>query len=372
MFEGLKRSAGQPTRDDWNRLLELLETLPITPGPGLLMRRTPSGTTLWPRKRRGGAAADALQFSVTVRLDGETWKAKVRPGWVRSSNPDSGASEPFKDWMPTVGTGPAVPLNDAVTPEITVTSGQTVYCRVAATSKGVIEVAPKIEAGATPEAGVHFQPPNADVDGDLYLPIAKIEISGDPLVVTITQIQQGGPINVVPNLPEHKNVGGKFEVSQGRVAAGDTYNFRTLEQLSGVGEEIIKGSGTGTGDTIPFRRIAQRATSPQVRVGEIDADIIKVEGNGYDSTEGAVRKFSINVVDGLVTSFLRDDTGGWWGTITHEFDLAAAFGGGSPVTMVETYEAGSLISVTHSSGYASGDGTQGSPGVVVFNTRDYP
>ena len=311
---------------------------------------------------RASGGAGSLQFKVSIRLDGADYKVKVRPGYVRTINPDSAASEPVKDWMPTMG---GTALDDATTPELIVTDGQTVYCRVATTAKGVITAAPTIVAETTPEAGVHFQPPTASVTGDLYLPIADISITGSPAVITITQVQQGGPIVVTPNLPEIKNVGGQFEISKGRIASGDTYDLRTLEQLSGVGEELIKGTTPGTGDTIPFRRIAERASSPQVRVGQISDDIIKVEGNGFDQNfVGVVRNLA--VTDGLVTGW-DEVSDGWWGTITFEFINYIA---SSTITMVQTWENGILVGVTHSSGYVSGVGTEASPGVVEWITTD--
>jgi hypothetical protein len=268
------------------------------------------------RPRASGGAS--LQFRVSVRLDGETYKAKVQPGWVRSISPDADAIEPVKDWMPTMGSGPAVPLDDATAPEITVVNGQTVYCRIATTAKGIIEEAPKIEAETTPEAGVHFQPPNAAIEGDLYFPLANITITGSPAVVTIEQIQQGGPIVVVPNLPEIKNIGAKREVFSARIPAGDSYDFRTLEQLEGDGEPIIKELDPGDpeadppvaaeeeGDTIPFRRIAPKATSPQITITD-GGDVIRVEGNGYDQSFGGLVT-GLTVADGLVTAF--SDAGG--------------------------------------------------------------
>ena len=46
-----------------------------------------------------GSAATSSQFKVSIRLDGATYKVKVRPGYVRTINPDSAATEPVKDWM---------------------------------------------------------------------------------------------------------------------------------------------------------------------------------------------------------------------------------------------------------------------------------
>ena len=252
-----------------------------------------------PPPRQINTRSDQLQFKVYgVRYDAaaEAWKCKVRPGYVRTINPDADATEPIKDWMPTVGSDPAVALDAEESPEIEIADGQTIYCRVATTAKGIIEAAPKIEAAATPEAGTHFQPPDADVEGDLYFPIADIEIAGDPEVVTITQIQQGGPIVVVPNLPELKNIGGEREVFAGRTAAGDTYDLRTLEQLIVEGgAEIIKplGESEEEGDTIPFRNIRKNNSEsvPYTIVGSgdsVDVTLAGLTGTFTDLDEGSV------------------------------------------------------------------------------------
>lgn len=264
---------------------------------------------------RANTGGSALQFKVYgVRYDSvqDKYFCKVRPGWVRNRNADSEATEPVKDWMPEAGS-PGVALNAAEPPEIEIADGQTVYCRVATTDKGIIEEAPTIEAADTPEAGEHFQPPNASAEGDLYFPLCNVTIEGDPAVVTLEQIQQGGPLNVTPNLPEIKNVGGKREVFKARVPAGDTYDFRTLEQLEGDGEPVIKDLDPGDpeadppvpaeeeGDTLKFRRVAQRATSPQVTVKD-GGDVIRVEGNGEDLNYFDPFGGQINFIDGLVTN----------------------------------------------------------------------
>jgi hypothetical protein len=318
-----------------------------------------------PRQRPITGGSEMLQFKVYgVRYDAaaEAWKCKVRPGYVRTINPDADATEPIKDWMPTVGSGPAVPLDDDETPEIEIADGQTIYCRVATTAKGIIEAAPKIEAAATPEAGVHFQPPDADVEGDLYFPIADIEIAGDPEVVTITQIQQGGPIVVTPNLPELKNIGEGYEVFAGREASGDTYDFRKLEQLEGSGEPLIRDDDP-VGDSIPFRRVAGRPSPTQVTVSGDDPDVIVIEGNGFDQNfEGIVK--NLNVIDGLVTGY-DEIAEGWWGQVGFQFQPAT----GSVQTLTLDFEGGILVAVD-SSQTVTGEGTEDDEGSVNFQFGD--
>jgi hypothetical protein len=266
------------------------------------------------------SVSSPLQFKIYgVRYDteDEKWYCKVRPGWVRSRNPDSDATEPIKDWMPTVG-DPAVALDAEEPPEIEIADGQTVYCRVTTTAKGIIEEAPTIEAATTPEAGVHFQPPNQETEGDLYFPLCNITIEGDPEVVTLEQIQQGGPIDVVPNLPELKNVGDEREVFKGRESAGDTYDFRTLKQIEpdAYGLPIIKPEPedpTEAGDleTIDFKFITQREEDAQVQVEDVgDGEGIRIKGNGNDLDYLDPFGGQINFVDGLVTNVTPSDVEG--------------------------------------------------------------
>jgi hypothetical protein len=292
---------------------------------------------------RGGSAGSALQFKISIRKDGETWKAKVRPGWVRNRNADADATEPVKDWMPTMG-DPAVALDAETAPEIEIADGQTVYCRVATTDKGIIEEAPTIESADTPEAGTHFQPPNASAEGDLYFPLANITITGDPAVVTIEQIQQGGPLNVTPNLPELLSVGGEREVFKERVPAGDRYEFRTLRQLDGgaAGLPIIKPEPSDPSEadaleTIDFKYITERGTSPQVQIEDVaGGNGIRVKGNDYYTEEAGVRKFTISVKDGLISSLLKDDdSGGNLNLTVVTFEWAASGPDGSMMRLSE-------------------------------------
>jgi hypothetical protein len=324
-----------------------------------------------PRQRPITGGSEMLQFKVySVRYDAtaEAWFCKVRPGYVRTISPDADATEPVKDWMPTVG-DPAVALDADETPEIEIADGQTIYCRVATTAKGIIVEAPKIEAAATPEAGTHFQPPDADVEGDLYFPLCNITIGGDPEVVTLEQIQQGGPIVVTPNLPELKNIGGEREVFAGRAAAGDTYDLRTLEQLIVEGgAEIIKplGESEEEGDTIPFRSIVKNNSEgvPYTITG--DGDAIEVTLQGADDSYTDPFGGSILFAGGLVKEFVSSDIEGWWGQIGLQFQPA---GGGSFQTLTIDVEGGIIVAVESSQGSA-GDGTEDDPEILVFSWGD--
>lgn len=328
-----------------------------------------------PTANIGRTATAALQFKIYgVRYDteAEAWKCKVRPGWVRTRNPDADATEPIKDWMPTVG-DPAVALDADEPPEIEIADGQTVYCRVATTAKGIIEEAPKIEAADTPEAGVHFQPPNVETEGDLYFPLCNITIEGSPEVITLEQIQQGGPIDVVPNLPELRSVGEEREVFKGRESSGDTYDFRTLKQFDGgsASQPIIKpepAEDPESLEVIEFKYLTQRGSDPQVQIVDVaSGEGIRIQGNDFNESYNDVRKFDIVVKDGLVKSFTKSGDSGWWGTVGWQFTPA---GGGSVQTLELDFEDGILVDVTNSQGAPAGAGTEADPALANFQFGD--
>jgi hypothetical protein len=137
----------------------------------------------------------------------------------------------------------------------------------------------------------------------------------------------------------------------------DTVNFRNLEQRDGTGETIIATDGT---DSIPIKRVAQRATSPQVTVSTVDDDIV-VEGNGVDGDNDAV-----TVVDGLVTNVKAMATG-WWGAITWDVD-----NNGTISTLTLDIANGIIFDVTAAGSDASvtGAGTEVDPGVASINFYD--
>jgi hypothetical protein len=313
----------------------------------------------------GGGARDVIQFKVYgVRYDTteEAWFCKIRPGYVRNVNPDSDATEPVKDWMPTAPDLTA--LDEEEAPEFEIADGQTVYCRVESSNKEIITVAPTIVVANTPEAGTHYQPPDASVTGDLYYPIANIEIAGDPEVVTVTQIQQGGPIVIRPNLPELKNIGGEIEIYAGRISAGDTYDLRTLEQLTGSGKPIIKPEDPLT-DTIKFRGVKEKASSPQVRVNAADGDDeIEIRGNGYDSSESSVRMLDLSSVDGLVTSITKGIAG-----VHGAINFYHTPNVGSDISLTINIVDGSIVSVTGGTSN-TGDWDEDVPGFADFITQD--
>jgi hypothetical protein len=103
MFQDLKRDngSGPPTRDAWNELASRLESLVVSPGPGLFMRRTPTGTVLWGARGRK-APHDRGRFVVT--FSAKSQRLYVSEGSVVTGpDPDD---EKLRGIMPTLSETP--------------------------------------------------------------------------------------------------------------------------------------------------------------------------------------------------------------------------------------------------------------------------
>jgi hypothetical protein len=249
---------------------------------------------------------NSVQFDVVFVSKSEVL---VTLGFVRCVNPDSAVFSPIVDWEPTID---GVPLSANPPPEIGVSAGQVLYCEVKTDNKGIVVETPRIVVAGPDDTGTHYQPPQLTPrEGALRYPLASFESSGDELIAT--QLQQGGPILVQPNLWEGENIGGHRELYKERQTAGDYYEFRTLEQLE-TDDSEAEGSLTpvpvlkpkpegGEEDTIKVRFISKRPTESDSEGGEAQ---IKVEetkgGDGIIVKGNGVNLFATDFVTNLRTS----------------------------------------------------------------------
>jgi hypothetical protein len=146
----------------------------------------------------------------------------------------------------------------------------------------------------------------------------------------------------------------------------DKHQLRTLAQIQGRGEDIIKPladavEGTpdsvdpdtgqiipGTpsvpaeeeGDSIKFKRIDGRASQRQIEVVTVDEEIVEVRGNDVFGSFTDAFGGRIDVVDGLVTTIVEGASQGWWGFV--EFQWAPASAPGEYTILRMTFEAGIL------------------------------
>jgi hypothetical protein len=314
------------------------------------------------------SASSMQQFKVKLVKDGEIWKATVHPGWVITSNPASSADPVLVYSMPTMG---GIALDAEEPPKLEVAPFDTIYLKLSTTEKGVFSSA-EIVADEPDKDCTHNQPPTASVAGEMYYKLVDVVVDEDseedPQPPKISTVYHVGPFYDKPNLPELENVlsdeGENYEVFKERDAAGDKYLLRAITQLEGSGVPVLKPHPRPEDaepdhpgnpvDTIPVRRIRERNTSPQVRVGKdgtVGDDFIQVEGNGYEfNTPGVIN--SLTVKDGLITAAAIAGSG-YTGSITIVWTFNPKTGSSQVNVLKLTFSAGILITV----GMDTTDGT---------------
>lgn len=283
--------------------------------------------TVWQNHNALSAGNDPGNCNVTIA-----------PGYIYNLLPSAAEEKPLSRHKVTNGADPAVYLDAEETPVFEdVEANQIIYVKVSTDGKNEITDAPEIFITAEDvdptkyEESTHYQPNPVSTDGVYYYPIAKIKKLQFPndndgiYYQYVAEQLWTGSINVSPNLIEIENVGAKREVFKTLRVDDSVYEFRTLEQLEGRGVTIIKPlSGATTadpeadppvpgapaevdGDTIKWKRIAERVSSPQITVtDEDDGAVVQIKGNGETDSFSGVTKFSISYDDGLITSFTNE------------------------------------------------------------------
>jgi hypothetical protein len=178
----------------------------------------------------------------------------------------------------------------------------------------------------------HYQPKPVATLGEYYWPIARIKrlefvaVGGGKYYQFYAHQLWVGEIDFLPNLAEIENIGEKREWYKGLRDADTVYEFRTAEQIEGRGEAIIKPLSAATpgdseavppipatqaeneGETIKWKRIAERGSSPQIHVTtEDDGSVVEIKGNDQTESWTDVKRFSISYDDGLITGFTPID-----------------------------------------------------------------
>lgn len=243
-----------------------------------------------------------------------------------------------------------------------ISEGQAIYVQVQVEDDGKIESDPVVMVAEDELEGEHFRPEVFDFGGNAgthNYKIAKFEIVNEKPRLKLFGAgdnvdhfdERVGMINV-----QEETGGTIYEIGKTYESGDDKIHFRTLMQMEGDGQPIIKADAEGAEkpDSIKFKRIIDRGTDAQVEVTDQDGAIL-VRGNSYDNDITDAHKVTFTVRDGLVESMTKIETTGWWGSVT------ARIGSGD-IVFVLGFEDGLLTSVNNYSGVVTG--TQASPGSV--------
>jgi hypothetical protein len=187
-----------------------------------------------------------------------------------------------------------------------------VYLRVKTDADGVPKFdgeSVTIEAFEEAQQSIHHvrpSPSGGEEEGDYFFLILQTEGDGGTPEKPRAVRRLTGNRELPNQLVEIANIGGKREIYKGYTAGpDDKHEVRSLEQLEGEGEPIIKplGEGEEEGDTLPFKMIAEGERHQVTVRTNAGGDAVVVEGNGTgvltyaDGFDG-----QISFDDGLVTS----------------------------------------------------------------------
>jgi len=205
-----------------------------------------------------------------------------------------------------------------------------VYLRVKTTADGMPDFEQEdgpvtIEAFDSEQKSIHHvrpSPSGGEEEGDYYFLLLETESNGATTPAPRAKRRITGNREMPNQLIEIANIGGKRELYQGYlVGPDDKHELRTIEQLESRGEPVIKPLGEGDaeatppvppeeeGETIKWKTIAERATSPQIRVAtKENGDAIVIEGNGENGGTGGFATL-VTYEDGLWTSVIDEPFG---------------------------------------------------------------
>jgi hypothetical protein len=359
MAELPKFQAGRPLEDEltsgrMNQIVSAINANELQQGTGIRITRGDGGTTISAVPQR--TALDIRPFTAYISQDAESnYKGRVSKGFLIETKLD--ALESFVYHEPDGIELDGVPvLHD-------LTLGQGLFLEASVGIDGKITGTPSIVVGDDSTESIHYFPIVGDYAGavgtvryklfilETATGRAKKYFSGQNVLHYAERV-------TMKNLGDATTSATEYNVLKDYDPTSDEVNFRNIEQRDGTGETIIATDGA---DSIPIKRVAQRATSPQVTVSTVDDDIV-VEGNGVDGDNGAV-----TVVDGLVT-VVKALLAGKWATITWTF--LDETGGSDSNELVATIEDGSLVNLTATSGFISGAGTEADPWIAQFTAKD--
>lgn len=252
-----------------------------------------------------------------------------------------------------------------------ITVGQCLYVQCQISETGEIEGVPTLIVGSSDLEGEHYRPEVFDFAGNAgisYYKLCQLISAPTGSGVVIQQFNAGSNIHHYDErvgmenleLPQEIDAGSIYRVGKNYDETSDKVQLRTLMQLEGDGEPVIKDEEAGTPlDSIRFRRIVDLGSEAQVHVSNQDGAIL-VRGNSYPSSVTNAHKISMTVKDGLVTDLQQIDSEGWWGTIGFGFLASESY-----VTAALVFEDGMLKTVEVNA--TNIEGTEGTPGVANIN-----
>ena len=347
MAELPKFQSGQPledqiTADRMNAIVSAVNANNLSQGTGIRITRNNSGTTISTVKSR--SALDIRPFTPTLsQEDNGDYKVRITKGFIVEIQLSSTESLVYHEPSD-------IYESDAFVYQ-TITLGQAGYIEAEVGLDGKITGTPIFLIDNDDAESIHYFPVVGDYIGLAGTVRYKLFVLNSTTGIIEKVLSGQNLLHYAERFTMSNLTSGSgtiYKVLKDYTPSTDTVNFRTLSQLSGSGEPLIKAGST---NSIEFRRVKERASNPQVKVSA-DGDDILVRGNNIDGDNGAV-----TVVDGLVT-VIKTLGSGLWGTFTWT-------GGVGDSQMMLRFENGMLVEASGGNS-SSGAGTQASPWIKTL------
>jgi hypothetical protein len=335
-----KKKRGDPVlAEDWNALLDAIASRTPRPGTGLELIAS-SGGFAYSKPGPGIAPAQNLPPFAVIGIEKKdgAFRVTIKEGWVIERKPKYGDTPAVKFHIPKVG---EETLDTIPRPQIDMSIGDTLWCKIVTDEMGEISEEPEILAAAGDQDGNHYYPVDPEgsgSDGEYFVKLFKLENdAGTPNV----KVYQQSDIEHWAQLWTGENTGAGGKVFKDHKEDANIYRFRTIRGDYGISEnqtadeveldfraanvgagcpvwvEPLDGSGEPDEDPpdgpAKFRSIAARVTQPQINVlcepenpGDPLPETIRIVGNDKDGAilvedEGAVTDLA-RWQDGLVTT----------------------------------------------------------------------
>jgi len=237
-----KKKPGDPVlASDWNLLLDAVAARTPRSGAGLELIASSGGFAY---SKPGPSIAPNQGFPpfsvIGIEKEASSYLVTLKEGWVIERRPKTGDTPTVKFQVPKIG---SVSMDTIPRPRLTMTIGQTAWCKVQTNTVGEITSQPEIIAAAADQNGNHYYPQDPEGSGGAgtyFIKLFKLEEeNGSPKV----KVYQQSDIEHWAQLWRGINVGAGSHVFKRHDEAQNRFEFRSIRGIGiGVtqaGDEIL-------------------------------------------------------------------------------------------------------------------------------------
>lgn len=324
--------------EDFNSLIDALQSVMLQPGQGYERKVTRAGTVLRirrPTHREFQQVYPSFAVIEAEKLANGNYEIMLEPGRVSCPDPVESANDGdgWRWFVPTIND---IPMNlkdeDGDYPKIEVAPGQWIYCQIRTDQTGMISEVPEMVVDEPEQESVHYQPPDpqdSGIEGVYKLHrIVEVDVNEDDELELKPWCQKD--IDLTNQLWEGENLGDVGEVFKEHDEEEGVYKFRGINGNFGIdhttqdetvdldfdGENLndLEGGSSGdiyveptpqeiaAGGPAQFRPVTQGPSGRQeIEIAQTPT-AVQVMGNNVQGL-GLVNGVAVvSVNDGLVTA----------------------------------------------------------------------